>query len=439
MMMRLQGGDARMTPRWPTRLAIVAMSVIATAAVAFAIANLIPEETLLARDIRHASPVASVQFHHEASNLPGPIVVGGNRVTVLQNGAESFPAMLAAIRSARQSVDFESYIYWSGEVGREFVQALAERARAGVPVHVLLDGIGGHKISEESERELRASGAQLKFFHPVHWWTLDRLNNRDHRKILVVDGRVGFTGGIGIADEWSGNATRTDHWRDMQFQVQGPVVSQMQAVFEDNWITVTGNVLLGPGYFPALPAQGSADAQMFSSSPDSGSENMQLMYLMSIAAARKSIDLEAAYFLPGDLVQKALQAALKRGVKLRVIVPGEHIDSQLVMSASQEKWGVVLANGGHIYRFQPAMFHNKMMIVDGHLTMIGSANFDERSFKLNDEANLNVYDAGFAAHMTQVFDQDVARSREVTYSQWQHRSWWSKLKDKFSSLTASQL
>jgi cardiolipin synthase len=415
------------------------MSVIATAAVAFAIANLIPEETLLARDIRHASPVASVQFRHEASNLPGPIVVGGNRVTPLQNGAESFPAMLAAIRSAKQSVDFESYIYWSGEVGREFVQALAERARAGVPVHVLLDGIGGHKISEESERELRASGAQLKFFHPVHWWTLDRLNNRDHRKILVVDGRVGFTGGIGIADEWSGNATRTDHWRDMQFQAEGPVVSQMQAVFEDNWITVTGNVLLGPGYFPALPAQGSADAQMFSSSPDSGSENMQLMYLMSIAAARKSIDLEAAYFLPGDLVQRALQAALKRGVKLRVIVPGEHIDSQLVMSASQEKWGVVLANGGHIYRFQPAMFHNKMMIVDGHLTMIGSANFDERSFKLNDEANLNVYDAGFAAHMTQVFDQDVARSREVTYSQWQHRPWWSKLKDKFSSLTASQL
>ena len=428
-----------MTSRWPTRLAIVAMSVIATAAVAFAIANLVPQEEMLTRDIRHASPIDSMQFRYEASNLPGPTVLDGNRVTALQNGAESFPAMLAAIRSARKSVDFESYIYWSGDIGREFVRALSERARAGVAVHVLLDGIGGHKISEESERELRASGAQLKFFHPVHWWTLDRVNNRDHRKILVVDGRVGFTGGIGIADAWSGNATLPDHWRDMQFEIEGPVVSQMQAVFEDNWIAVTGNVLLGPDYFPPLPAQGKADAQMFSSSPDSGSENMQLMYLTSIAAARKTIDLEAAYFIPGDLAQKALRAALERGVKLRVIVPGDHIDSQLVMSASQEKWGVVLANGGHVYRFQPAMFHNKMMIVDGHLTMIGSANFDERSFKLNDEANLNVYDADFAAHMAQVFQQDLAQSREVTYAQWQQRSWWSKLKDKLSALTASQL
>ncbi|MGH8212045.1 MAG: phospholipase D-like domain-containing protein, partial [Rhodanobacteraceae bacterium] len=330
-------------------------------------------------------------------------------------------------------------IYWSGEIGREFVQALAERARAGVPVHVLVDGIGGHKIADSSVRELRASGAQFEFFHPVHWWTLDRLNNRDHRKLLIVDGRIGFTGGIGIADEWAGNATRPDHWRDMQFQVEGPVVSQMQAVFEDNWITVTGDVLLGPDYFPPLPAQGDAAAQMFSSSPDSGSENMQVMYLLGIAAARKTIDLEAAYFIPGDLVQKALRAAMKRGVKLRVLVPGEHIDSHIVMDASQAEWGQVLANGGHIYRFQPAMFHSKMMIVDGYLTMIGSANFDERSFKLNDEANLNVYDADFAAHMTQVFGQDLAQSREVTWSQWQHRSGWRKLKDKLSSLTASQL
>jgi cardiolipin synthase len=428
-----------MKSRWAVRIAIIFVSVVATAAVAFAIANLIPEETLLARDIRHASPVESAQFRYEASNLPGPMVVGGNRVTALQNGAESFPAMLAAIRSAQKSVDFESYIYWSGEVGREFVHALAERARAGVAVHVLLDGIGGHKISDESERELRASGAQLKFFHPVHWWTLDRLNNRDHRKILVVDGRVGFTGGIGIADEWAGNATRLDHWRDMQFEVEGPVVAQMQAVFEDNWITVTGDALFGPDYFPPLAPQGNAAAQMFSSSPDSGSENMQLMYLLCIAAARKSIDLEAAYFIPGDLVQNALQAAMKRGVKLRIIVPGEHIDSHIVMDASQDEWGEVLAAGGRIYRFQPAMFHSKMMIVDGYLTMIGSANFDERSFKLNDEANLNVYDADFAARMTQVFEQDLAQSRDVTLEQWRNRPWLRKVKDKLSWLTASQL
>jgi|SRR5579885_1322128 len=428
-----------MKSRWPVRIAIIFMSVIATTAVALAILNLMPEEVLLARDICHASPVDAAQFRYEASNLPGPMVLGGNRIVELQNGAESFPAMLAAIRSAQKSVDFESYIYWSGAVGREFVRALSERARAGVAVHVLLDGIGGHKISEESERELRASGAQLQFFHPLHWWTLDRLNNRDHRKILVVDGRIGFTGGIGIADAWAGNATRPDHWRDMQFEVEGPVVAQMQAVFEDNWITTTRHVLLGPDYFPALAASGTANAQMFSSSPDSGSENMQLMYLLSIAAARKSIDLEAAYFIPGDLLQNALQAAMKRGVRVRIIVPGEHIDSHIVMDASQSEWGEVLAAGGHIYRYQPAMFHSKMMIVDGYLTMMGSANFDERSFKLNDEANLNVYDADFAKHMTQIFEQDLAQSREVTYAEWQHRPWLRKVKDWFSSLTSSQL
>jgi cardiolipin synthase len=406
----------RTTRKWLIRVGICVVSVIATIAAILAVQNLLPDQVLLDRDIQGASAVDSAQFHYEVSNLPGPAVLDGNRITELQNGAESFPAMLAAIRGAKKSVDFETYVDWSGVISREFAGALSERARAGIPVHVLVDAIGGARMKDAVVDEMKDAGVQFHFFHPLHWWTLDRLNNRDHRKILVVDGRIGFTGGIGIADEWSGNAQKPDHWRDMQFQVEGPVVAQMQAVFESNWMLVTGHVLYGQAYFPALPPVGPASAQMFASSPDNGSGNMQLMYLLAISAANKSIDLEASYFIPSDLVRKALKAALKRGVRVRIIVPG-----------------------AHIYRYQPSLFHCKMMIVDGYLTMVGSANFDNRSFRLNDEANLNIYDHDFAAHMTQIFEQDLGRSRETTLTQWRQRSWTRKVKDWLSSLTSSQL
>ena len=427
------------TRKWLIRGAICVLSVVATIAGMFAVQNLSPQEVLLDRDIHGASPVGSAQFKYEVSNLPGPTVLDGNRITELQNGAESFPAMLAAIRGAKESVDFETYVDWSGFVSREFASALEERARAGIPVHVMVDAIGGAKMKDSVVEQMRQAGVQFRYFHPLHWYTLDRLNNRDHRKILVVDGKIGFTGGIGIADEWSGNAQKPDHWRDMQFQVEGPTVAQMQAIFESNWIVTTGHALYGQAYFPALPKMGNSSAQMFASSPDNGSENMQLMYLLAISAANRSIDLEAAYFIPSGLIRKALKAALKRGVRVRIIVPGAHVDSGIVHAASQAQWGTMLQAGAHIYRYQPSLFHDKMMIVDGYLTMVGSANFDNRSFRLNDEANLNVYDAGFAAHMTQVFEQDLGRSRETTLAQWQQRPWTRKLKDWASSLTSSQL
>jgi cardiolipin synthase len=429
----------RTTRKWLIRVGICVVSVIATIAAILAVQNLLPDQVLLDRDIQGASAVDSAQFHYEVSNLPGPAVLDGNRITELQNGAESFPAMLAAIRGAKKSVDFETYVDWSGVISREFAGALSERARAGIPVHVLVDAIGGARMKDAVVDEMKDAGVQFHFFHPLHWWTLDRLNNRDHRKILVVDGRIGFTGGIGIADEWSGNAQKPDHWRDMQFQVEGPAVAQMQAVFESNWMLVTGHVLYGQAYFPALPPVGPASAQMFASSPDNGSGNMQLMYLLAISAANKSIDLEASYFIPSDLVRKALKAALKRGVRVRIIVPGAHVDSSIVHAASQAQWGAMLQAGAHIYRYQPSLFHCKMMIVDGYLTMVGSANFDNRSFRLNDEANLNVYGADFAARMTRVFEQDMGRSRETTLQQWRNRPWIRKAKDWLSSLTSSQL
>jgi cardiolipin synthase len=425
--------------RWLLRIGIGAGSVAATVLLVLVILNLLPQEKELRRDIPNASPVDSPQFRTEISNLLGAAVVDGNRVEDLENGKRIFPAMLAAIRSAKRSVDLESYIYWSGKVGREFVDALSERARAGVAVHVLIDWIGGIRMRDPSIERLRAAGVEFEYFHPLHWYTIDRLNNRTHRKLLVIDGRVGFTGGVGIADEWLGDADRPDRWRDMQFRVEGPAVLEMQAVFEDNWITTAGQVLLGPDYYPVTPPAGTAPAQVVASSPEGGSENMQLLYLLAIAAARYSIDLEAAYFIPGDLVQNALEAALRRGVKIRIIVPGAHVDNVVIRDASQARWGTMLDAGAHIYRFGPSLFHCKMMIVDHYMTLVGSANFDERSFRLNDEANMNVYDRDFATRMTTVFEHDLAASREVSAAQWRARPWTRKLMDALSALASSQI
>ena len=436
---RSRDRSVRLTKKRKSRVTIVAVSVVATVVVVLAILNLRPREKQLTRDIPNASPVDSVQFRNEVSSLLGPRVIAGNRIHDLQNGAEIFPAMLGAIRAAKRTIQFGTYIYWSGEIGESFVEALSERARAGVAVHVLVDGIGGSKMKKESVDTLRAAGAEFEYFHPLRWYTIDRMNNRDHRKLLIVDGRIGFTGGVGIADAWMGNAQRPDQWRDMHFQIEGPVVAQIQAVFEDNWITTTGHVLLGPDYYPVGGPSGDVLAQMFASSPEGGSENMQLMYLLAIAAARSSIDLEAAYFIPGDLVEKALKAALHRGVKIRIVVPGAHIDSEIVHDASEAKWGAMLDAGAQIYRFQPSLFHCKMMIVDRYLSMAGSTNFDDRSFRLNDEANINVYDRPFAEHMTDVFDRDVEHSSEMSAAQWHNRPWTSKLKDKFFSLGSAQM
>jgi cardiolipin synthase len=346
--------------------------------------------------------------------------------------------MLQAIRSARTSVDMETYIYWSGRVADQFVQALTERARAGVRVHVIADWVGSTKMHDDVVRALRAGGVHFEYFHPLNWYDIDRFNNRTHRKLLIVDGRVAFTGGVGIADEWNGHGDRPDIWRDMQIRVTGPGALQMQAVFEDNWITTTGQALLGAEYYPEVPPAGDVAVQTVASSPEGGSENLQLMYLMAIDGARRSIDLEAAYFVPDDLTMAALRRALARGVRIRMVVPGPYVDSELIKNASQTRWGEMLQAGAHIWRFQPAMFHNKLMIVDDYLTIAGSANFDNRSFSLNDESNVLVFDRDFAAKMTDVVERDIGRSQELTLEQWRHRPWTRRVLDWLSALGSTQ-
>lgn len=382
---------------------------------------------------------SSLQFDRAMGNLLGPGVLGGNEVADLQNGDQIFPAMLAAIRAAQRTVTFETYIYWSGDIGKQFADALSERARAGVQVHVLLDWVGSSKMEESYLSEMRHAGVQIEKFHKPHWSSLARLNNRTHRKLLIVDGMVGFTGGVGIAPEWTGHAQDPDHWRDTHYRVRGPAVAQMQSTFLDNWLKVTGRVLHGDAYFPALEAAGPQRAQMFSSSPSSGSESMQLMYHMAIAAAERSIDLSAAYFVPDELTRQLLSDALQRGVRLRIVTPGEHIDTDTVKAASRGTWGPLLEAGAEIYTYTPTMYHCKVMIVDRRMVSVGSTNFDNRSFRLNDEANLNVYDEAFAQRQTVVFEQDMARSHRVTHEEWLNRPWTEKFGERVAGLLESQL
>jgi len=419
--------------------AIAAVAVVLTLIGVVVAFNLIGQEKKIDRRIERLYALADPRFHQELGVLLGPQFLAGNRLGVLKNGDEIFPAMLAAIRSATTTITFETYIYWAGDIGREFTQALSDRARSGVKVHVLLDWVGSAKMDDALLDTMRSAGVQVYQFHPPHWSNLGRMNNRTHRKLLVVDGRIGFTGGVGIASLWTGMAQDPDHWRDTHFQVEGPVVAQMQAVFLDNWIKVSGDVLHGPAYFPPLAMVGGSLAQMFSSSPSGGSESMQLMYLLAITAASHSIDLSAAYFVPDELSSNALVAAMKRGVKLRIIVPGPHIDSETVRSASRARWGPFLAAGALIAEYQPTMYHCKVMVVDELLVSVGSTNFDNRSFRLNDEATLNILDAGFAAQQTRIFNDDLRLSRTVSFAEWRDRPWSEQLAERFASLIGSQL
>jgi cardiolipin synthase len=397
------------------------------------------QEPQIRKRVEHRYPVSDPQFFRSMSVLLGPPMLPGNRVDTLLNGDQIFPAMLKAIREAQRTINFETYIYWSGDVGRQFAQALSERAKAGVRVHILLDWVGSQKMDKELLEEMTRAGVDIRKYHALHWFTLDRLNNRTHRKILVTDGKVGFTGGVGIADEWSGHAQDKDHWRDTHFRLEGPAVAQMQAAFNDNWLKVSGEVLDGDDYFPAEKPMGELPAQMFSSSPDGGAESMHLMYLLSVAAASKTIDLAMAYFVPDDLALEALRAALKRGVRVRIIMPGEHTDAQSVRSASRALWGDMLEAGAEMYEYQPTMYHCKVLVVDGVWVSVGSTNFDNRSFRLNDEANLNVYDRAFAARQAADFEADLKRARRITYEEWMSRPWGEKAKERIFALLRLQL
>ena len=417
----------------------IASTLVLTLVGALIAVNFTTGEKKVERNLPRLYSTQDSQFRRAMGSLLGPGIVGGNRVQELLNGEQIFPAMLAAIRSAKRTITFETYIYWSGDIGREFAEALAERSRVGVKVHVLLDWVGSAKIDASFLEQMKSAGVEIEKFHKPEWHTLARMNNRTHRKLLVIDGSTGFTGGVGIAPKWTGSGQDAEHWRDSHFRIEGPAVAQMQAVFMDNWLKATGKVMHGESYFPALQTMGSSDAQVFSSSPSGGSESMALMYHLSITAAERTIDLSSAYFVPDELTTKALTDALRRGVKIRIITPGEIIDTETVRAASRGSWGPLLKAGAEIHEYQPSMYHCKVMIVDNLLVSVGSTNFDNRSFRLNDEANLNIFDATFAERQTRIFQDDLQRSRQVTFDAWAARPFREKMKERLALILESQL
>jgi cardiolipin synthase A/B len=378
----------------------------------------------------------SPQFRREFAAILDAPLIAGNRIHNLENGKEILPAMLEAIRAAERSITFETYVYWSGTVGREFAYAFAERARAGVQVHAIIDWFGSQDIDPALIDIMTDAGVAVVRYHPVAWTvpTPWRLNNRTHRKLLIIDGRIGFTGGVGIADPWAGDAQDPEHWRDSHYRCEGPLVAALQSVFLDNWVQTTGRLLQGDAYFPPLQAVGDSAAQVFSSSPRGGGDSMLLMYLMLIAAAQRSIDLASAYFVPDTPAITALVDAMRRGVQVRIIVPGPHIDFKVVRRASRANWRELLEAGALIHEFQPTTHHRKALVVDRAVLSIGSTNFDQRSFWLNDEASVNVFDHGIAARAAEVFEQDLARSRRITLQMWQQRPRREKLLERTASI-----
>jgi cardiolipin synthase len=304
---------------------------------------------------------------------------------------------------------------------------------------LLLDWVGTGRMDKTMLEKMEQAGVEIVKYHPLRWYNLGRLNNRTHRKLLVVDGTVGFTGGVGIADNWLGNAQDPEHWRDSHFKVEGPAVAQIQAAFMDNWIEATSGVLHGDAYFPALRDAGPQWAQMFKSSTNEAGESVRLMYLISIASAVRSVQIANAYFVPDKLAVATMVAARRRGVQVEVILPGRHIDARVVRRASRSLWEPLLEAGVAIYEYQPTMYHTKVMVVDEMLTSVGSTNFDNRSFRLNDEANLNILDAEFAAGQARQFEEDKKRSTQLTLEWWRNRPWHQRTLEWLAGLLRLQL
>jgi cardiolipin synthase len=352
----------------------------------------------------------------------GTTVVGGNRVDILLNGEEIFPAKLAMIRSARRSINYAQYVFEDGEPAKEIAQALAERCRAGVKVNVLLDAVGALAMPAEHRTTMTEAGCRVEYYRPLTPLTIDRVNYRNHRRILVVDGVLGVTGGSGISGKWSGNGRREGHWRDTDIRVEGPVVEQLQGAFAENWLEATGVAIGGPMYFPRrrLDSKGDIDVQIVRSSPAGGSTAMYTMFLLALASARQSIHITNPYFVPDEKMIITLMGAAQRGVRVVLLIPGA-IDHNLVRQASRSEFGRLLKSGVLIYEYQPALLHAKTMVIDGVWATVGSTNLDNRSFALNEELNVAVYDAGVAQRLESVFDQDLSNSRPVTYKDWSRR------------------
>ncbi len=419
-------------PSWPKLLAAAAAGGFATLFVA---RNFFPDEKRITHQIHADYSACDDVFARTVGQLLGPPLLAGNKVTALQNGDEIFPAMLAGIRSAQRTICLENFLLREGKISDEFADALVERANAGVKVHFLQDAFGCDALHGRAMNMIRRSPVELEIFRFINL----SMNYRTHRKLLVIDGKTGFIGGTGIADDWQGDGRTRGYWRDSHYIVQGPAVGQMQQAFMDNWVQTRACLLHGDPYFPALERAGEDRCQVFKSSAGEGSDSARVMLLISIAAARKHIRIANAYFLPDKLTRQTLIEARERGVTVEVIVPGSDIDAQVVRAVGKARWRPLLEAGVRFYEYQPARFHCKYLLVDDCWASVGSANLDNRSMSLNEEANLNVLDRKFVEMHTRVFEDDKRHSREVTLADWERRPFPQKLRGMLGYAFRSQM
>jgi cardiolipin synthase A/B len=359
----------------------------------------------------------------------GTELVPFNQVKLLKNGDETFAALLSAFREAKSSINMEIYIFENGRIGTEVAQALSERAREGVEVRLLVDGFGSHLGDLEDQME--AAGVRVEIYKPLRIYSLDRIGKRTHRRVVTVDGHIGFCGGFAIDDRWQGDARNPSEWRDTNIRVEGPVVAQLQHVFLEDWVHTTGEVLHGPRQFPPIEPAGNMLAQAVSSARSDQSSMSKLQYYMGVQAARKTIWIENAYFVPDRQIRQGLVAAALRGVDVRVIVPGKYIDSPNVRLASRFHYGELLDGGVRIYEYLPTMMHNKVMVVDGIWTSIGTINFVNRSMTKNAEANVSIYDRGFAAEVEKMVEDDLAQCEVFTKEKWNKRGLLARFGETF--------
>jgi cardiolipin synthase len=399
---------------------------------------LTPAERAPRYGLDHAFGVADPEFLPTLAGATGVPLVGGNRVDLLNNGREFYPAMLDAIRGAEASITVEAYIYWAGEIGRQFAAALAERSQAGVPVKILLDTVGSSTIGPEIVQILEQGRCQIAWYNPVRWYALGRFNHRTHRKSLIVDGRIGFTGGAGIADHWQGDAEDPDHWRDIQVRLEGPCVVPLQTGFAHNWGQTTGELIIGERFYPPIASAGALPAMTIMSSPEAGASTVRTMYYLAIAAARETIEIANPYFLPDVTVTEQLIEARRRGVRVRVMAAGIHNDNWVARQNSVRLYGPLLRAGVEILEFNRTMLHQKTMVVDGRWATIGTTNFDSRSFSHNEENNVCVYDPAWAGRLREIFDADVPGCLRIELSAWERRGIGRRVLETLASVLEEQ-
>jgi cardiolipin synthase A/B len=367
--------------------------------------------------------VESPEFLRASEALTGAPISNGNRAELLINGDNIFPAFLETIRSAERSLNLQTYVYWRGEIAGDVATAVSEKAREGVPCNVILDALGSAQMERSQIREMRAAGAKVILFRPPKPYAIKRAANRTHRRLLVADGKVGMTGGVGVAAQWMGNAEGPDQWRDTHVRVRGPVVRGFQGAFAENWLEGTGEVLAGDEYLPELdPVDGGGAMQLVRSSATVGDTNAEALYYLALASARRSIELTAAYFVPRPAFTDALCAAADRGVEVRILVPGPQIDKSVVRAGGRAAYSELLDAGVRLFEYQPTMLHAKTLCVDGSWSSVGTINFDNRSFQLHDEVTLCVWDERFADQLGTAFAEDLERSEEIEPERWHTRS-----------------